>query len=38
MTVHKEFTGKGLSKILLKECIDYAKAYKAKEIFLIAGC
>ena len=37
MTVHKEFRGKGLSKILLKKCIDYAKASKAKEIFLISN-
>ena len=37
MTVHKEFRGKGLSKILLKKCIDYAKACKAKEIFLISN-
>ena len=37
MTVHKEFRGKGLSKILLKKCIDYAKVSKAKEIFLISN-
>ena len=37
MTVHEEFRGKGLSKILLKKCIDYAKACKAKEIFLISN-
>ena len=37
MTVHKKFRGKGLSKILLKKCIDYAKASKAKEIFLISN-
>ena len=37
MTVHKEFRGRGLSKILLKKCIDYAKASKAKEIFLISN-
>ena len=37
MTVQKEYRGKGLSKILLKRCIDYAKASKAKEIFLISN-
>ena len=37
MTIHKKFRGKGLSKILLKKCIDYAKASKAKEIFLISN-
>jgi N-acetylglutamate synthase-like GNAT family acetyltransferase len=37
MTIHKEFRGNGLSKILLKKCIDYAIASKAKEIFLISN-
>ena len=37
MTVQKEYRGKGLSKKLLKKCIDYAKASKAKEIFLISN-
>ena len=36
MTVQKEYRGKGLSKKLLKKCIDYAKTSKAKEIFLIS--
>ena len=37
ITVQKEYRGKGLSKILLKRCIDYAKVSKAKEIFLISN-
>ena len=37
MTVLKEYRGKGLSKILMKRCIDYAKASKAKEVFLISN-
>ena len=37
MTVQKEYRGKGLSKKLLKKCIDYAKVSKAKEIFLISN-
>ena len=37
MTIHKEFRGNGQSKILLKKCIDYAIASKAKEIFLISN-
>ena len=37
ITVKKEYRGKGLSKILLKRCIDYAKASNAKEIFLISN-
>ena len=37
ITVQKEYRGKGLSKILLKRCINYAKVSKAKEIFLISN-
>ncbi len=37
MTVQKEYRGKGLSKILLERCVEYAKASKAKEIFLISN-
>ena len=37
MTVQKEYRGNGISKILLKKCIDYGKASKAKEIFLISN-
>lgn len=37
ITVQKEYRGKGLSKILLRICIDYAKPSKAKEIFLISN-
>tara|TARA_Y200000002_G_C22533333_1_gene600713 strand:- start:391 stop:885 length:495 start_codon:yes stop_codon:yes gene_type:complete len=37
MTVQKEYRRKGLSKILLRRCIDYARDSKAKEIFLISN-
>ena len=37
MTVHEEQRGKGLSKILLKRCIEFAIISKAKEIFLISN-
>ena len=37
ITVQKEYRGKGLSKKLLKRCINYAKVSKAKEIFLISN-
>ena len=37
MTIQKEYRGKGLSKILLKRCIDFARDSKAKEIFLISN-
>ena len=37
MTIQKEHRGKGLSKILLKKCIDYAIASDTKEIFLISN-
>jgi N-acetylglutamate synthase-like GNAT family acetyltransferase/predicted N-acyltransferase len=37
MTIQKEYRGKGLSKILLRKCIDYARDSKAKEIFLISN-
>ena len=37
MTVQEEYRRKGLSKILLRRCIDYARDSKAKEIFLISN-
>ena len=37
MTIQKEYRWKGLSKILLRKCIDYARDSKAKEIFLISN-
>ena len=37
MTIQKEYRGKGLSKILLERCIEYAIISKANEIFLISN-
>ena len=37
MAVQKEYQGKGVGKLLLKKCIDFAKEKKAKEIFLITN-
>lgn len=37
MTIHKNHRGKGISKVLLNHCIDFAKKNKAKEVFLISN-
>ena len=37
MTVKKGFRGKGVSKLLLNKCLDFAKEKKATEIFLISN-
>ena len=37
MTIQKNFRGKGLSKILLEHCINYAKKNQINEIFLISN-
>lgn len=37
MTIQKSFRGKGLSKILLEHCINYAKKNQVNEIFLISN-
>ena len=37
MTIHVNYRGLGLSKILLSQCISYAKNEKMKEIFLISN-
>ena len=37
MAVQKEHQGKGVGKLLLRKCIDFAKEKEAKEIFLITN-
>ena len=37
MTIKKEFRGNGLSKVLLDECIDFAKSKNCNEVFLISN-
>ncbi len=37
MTVHKNFRGKGVSKILMNSCISYAKNNNKREVFLISN-
>ena len=37
MTVHINHRGKGISKILMKNCISYAKKNNFKEIFLVSN-
>ena len=37
MTVHQNYRGKGVSKILMSSCICYAKKNNNKEIFLISN-
>lgn len=37
MTVHKNYRGKGISRILMNSCINYARSVKSKEIFLISN-
>ena len=37
MTVHKNYRGNGVSKILLQSCINFAIAKEAKEVFLISN-
>ena len=37
MTVHKNYRGKGVSRVLMKSCIDYAKKNHHQEIFLISN-
>lgn len=37
MTIQKEYQGKGLSKILLKRCIDFARDSNSKEKILISN-
>ena len=37
MTIHRNHRGKGISKVLLNHCIDFAKKNKAQEVFLISN-
>ena len=37
MTIKKEYRGNGLSKLLLDECIEFAKIKNCNEIFLISN-
>ena len=37
MTVHQNYRGKGVSKVLMNSCISYAKKNNNKEIFLISN-
>lgn len=37
MTVHKNFRGKGVSKILMNSCISYAIKNNNREVFLISN-
>ena len=37
MAVQKEYQGKGVGKLLIRRCIDFAKQNEAKEIFLITN-
>ena len=37
MAVQKEYQGKGVGKLLIRRCIDFAKQKEAKEIFLITN-
>ena len=37
MTVQEDFRGKGISNMLMDECLKFAKENKAKEIFLISN-